>query len=58
VAQKLSLRQIQSSLARNQIELSTMTSKGTEKTLQKLKQSVEDGNYYEAHQMYRTVARR
>ncbi|KAG2171987.1 hypothetical protein INT43_001464 [Umbelopsis isabellina] len=35
-----------------------MSSKGTEKTLQKLKQSVEDGNYYEAHQMYRTVARR
>ncbi|KAI9284212.1 hypothetical protein BC943DRAFT_326573 [Umbelopsis sp. AD052] len=35
-----------------------MTSKGTEKTLQKLKKSVEDGNHYEAHQMYRTVARR
>ncbi|CAO3667782.1 unnamed protein product [Umbelopsis vinacea] len=31
-----------------------MSSKGTEKTLQKLKQLVEDGNYYEAHRMYRT----
>jgi len=35
-----------------------MSTKGTEKSLQKLKKSVEDGNYYEAHQMYRTVARR
>ncbi|KAI8997849.1 hypothetical protein BDB01DRAFT_846452 [Pilobolus umbonatus] len=35
-----------------------MTSRGTEKTLQKLRQSVHDGKYYEAHQMYRTVARR
>ncbi|KAG1303889.1 hypothetical protein G6F64_009677 [Rhizopus arrhizus] len=35
-----------------------MASKGTEKTLQKLRESVNGGNYYEAHQMYRTVARR
>ncbi|CEG73719.1 hypothetical protein RMATCC62417_09048 [Rhizopus microsporus] len=35
-----------------------MASKGTEKTLQKLRESVNNGNYYEAHQMYRTVARR
>ncbi|KAI7856724.1 hypothetical protein BDC45DRAFT_566800 [Circinella umbellata] len=35
-----------------------MAHKGTEKTLQKLKDSVSSGNYYEAHQMYRTVARR
>ncbi|KAF7720496.1 hypothetical protein EC973_008018 [Apophysomyces ossiformis] len=35
-----------------------MAHKGTEKTLQKLKDSVDNGNYYEAHQMYRTVARR
>ncbi|KAI7866296.1 hypothetical protein BDF14DRAFT_1728739 [Spinellus fusiger] len=35
-----------------------MSLKGTEKTLQKLKDSVESGNYYETHQMYRTVARR
>ncbi|KAI9260464.1 hypothetical protein EDC94DRAFT_142686 [Helicostylum pulchrum] len=32
--------------------------KGTEKTLQKLRESVNAGNYYEAQQMYRTVARR
>lgn len=32
--------------------------KGIAKTLQKLKASVEAGNYYEAHQMYRTVANR
>ncbi|KAI9261759.1 hypothetical protein BY458DRAFT_459250 [Sporodiniella umbellata] len=35
-----------------------MASKGTEKTLQKLRESVNAGTYYEAHQMYRTVARR
>ncbi|KAG0169235.1 hypothetical protein DFQ28_003463 [Apophysomyces sp. BC1034] len=35
-----------------------MAHRGTEKTLQKLKDSVNNGNYYEAHQMYRTVARR
>lgn len=35
-----------------------MAQKGTEKTLQKLKDSISNGNYYEAHQMYRTVARR
>ncbi|KAI9320065.1 hypothetical protein BX666DRAFT_1918887 [Dichotomocladium elegans] len=35
-----------------------MAHKGTEKTLEKLKKSINDGNYYEAHQMYRTVARR
>ncbi|KAI9468902.1 MAG: hypothetical protein EXX96DRAFT_654535 [Benjaminiella poitrasii] len=34
------------------------TSKGLEKTLQKLRESVHAGNYYEAQQMYRTVARR
>ncbi|KAI8095390.1 hypothetical protein BDF21DRAFT_405774 [Thamnidium elegans] len=34
------------------------SSKGTEKTLQKLRESVNAGNYYEAQQMYRTVARR
>ncbi|KAI7898386.1 uncharacterized protein BX663DRAFT_480172 [Cokeromyces recurvatus] len=34
------------------------TSKGVEKTLQKLRESVHAGNYYEAQQMYRTVARR
>ncbi|CAG8529690.1 1843_t:CDS:2 [Diversispora eburnea] len=34
------------------------SSKGTEKVLEKLKDSVESGNYYEAHQMYRTVSRR
>ncbi|RIB14577.1 hypothetical protein C2G38_1973012 [Gigaspora rosea] len=32
--------------------------KGTDKVLEKLKESVENGNYYEAHQMYRTVCRR
>ncbi|KAJ3052530.1 hypothetical protein HK097_006096 [Rhizophlyctis rosea] len=31
---------------------------GVEKTLQKLKKSVEDGNYYEAHQMYHSVSQR
>lgn len=35
-----------------------MASKGTEKTLQKLRESVHAGKYYEAQQMYRTVARR
>ncbi|OZJ02585.1 hypothetical protein BZG36_03650 [Bifiguratus adelaidae] len=35
-----------------------MASRGTDKQRQKLQKSVEDGNYYEAHQMYRTVARR
>ncbi|CEP14770.1 hypothetical protein [Parasitella parasitica] len=35
-----------------------MSSKGLEKTLQKLRDSVNNGNYYEAQQMYRTVARR
>lgn len=34
------------------------SSKGIEKTLQKLRESVTAGNYYEAQQMYRTVARR
>lgn len=28
---------------------------GAERVLQKLRKSVEDGNYYEAHQMYRTL---
>ncbi|KAF9544606.1 hypothetical protein EC957_011821 [Mortierella hygrophila] len=32
--------------------------RGTAKVLQKLEKSVGDGNYYEAHQMYRTVANR
>ncbi|CAJ0647343.1 39_t:CDS:2 [Entrophospora sp. SA101] len=32
--------------------------KGTDKVLQKLKESVDNANYYEAHQMYRTVCRR
>ncbi|KAG0366937.1 hypothetical protein BC939DRAFT_434232 [Gamsiella multidivaricata] len=32
--------------------------RGTAKVLQKLEKSVSDGNYYEAHQMYRTVANR
>ncbi|KAI8645589.1 hypothetical protein BD408DRAFT_411699 [Parasitella parasitica] len=35
-----------------------MSSKGLEKTLKKLRDSVNNGNYYEAQQMYRTVARR
>ncbi|ORZ09198.1 hypothetical protein BCR42DRAFT_359028 [Absidia repens] len=35
-----------------------MAQKGTGKTLEKLKNSVNDKKYYEAHQMYRTVARR
>lgn len=35
-----------------------MAHKGTEKTLEKLKTSVANGNYYEAHQIYRTIARR
>ncbi|KAI9306506.1 hypothetical protein BJ944DRAFT_238706, partial [Cunninghamella echinulata] len=35
-----------------------MAQKGTGKTLEKLKASVNDGKYYEAHQMYRTIARR
>ncbi|CAB4434396.1 unnamed protein product [Rhizophagus irregularis] len=34
------------------------SAKGTDKVLDKLKVSVEEGNYYEAHQMYRTVCRR
>ncbi|KAF8938033.1 hypothetical protein EDD21DRAFT_374806 [Dissophora ornata] len=32
--------------------------RGTAKVLQKLEKSVGDGNYYDAHQMYRTVANR
>ncbi|KAG0224787.1 hypothetical protein BGW41_004960 [Actinomortierella wolfii] len=32
--------------------------KGTARVLKKLEKSVQDGNYYEAHQMYRTVANR
>ncbi|KAF9934830.1 hypothetical protein FBU30_010803 [Linnemannia zychae] len=32
--------------------------RGTAKVLQKLEKSVDAGNYYEAHQMYRTVANR
>ncbi|KAI1293455.1 hypothetical protein EDD11_008353 [Mortierella claussenii] len=35
-----------------------MAARGTAKVLQKLEKSVGDGNYYEAHQMYRTVANR
>jgi hypothetical protein len=35
-----------------------MASKGTEKTLQKLREMVNAEKYYEAQQMYRTVARR
>ncbi|KAG0054785.1 hypothetical protein BGZ83_010461 [Gryganskiella cystojenkinii] len=35
-----------------------MSAKGTAKVLQKLEKSVGEGNYYEAHQMYRTVANR
>ncbi|KAI8060861.1 hypothetical protein BC940DRAFT_311271 [Gongronella butleri] len=35
-----------------------MAQKGTGKTLEKLKATVMDGKYYEAHQMYRTIARR
>ncbi|KAF9583648.1 hypothetical protein BGW38_008944 [Lunasporangiospora selenospora] len=35
-----------------------MAARGTAKVLQKLEKSVSDGNYYEAHQMYRTVANR
>lgn len=31
---------------------------GTAKVLHKLKKSVEDGNYYEAHQMYHSVFQR
>ncbi|CAG8486405.1 3691_t:CDS:2 [Acaulospora colombiana] len=34
------------------------SSKGTEKVLEKIKDSVESGNHYEAHQMIRTVCRR
>ncbi|CAG8630694.1 16504_t:CDS:2 [Acaulospora morrowiae] len=34
------------------------SSKGTDKVLEKINESVESGNYYEAHQMYRTVCRR
>ncbi|KAK9717840.1 hypothetical protein K7432_005934 [Basidiobolus ranarum] len=33
-------------------------SKGTDKVILKLQRSVEEGNYYEAHQMYRTVCNR
>ncbi|ORX63830.1 DUF410-domain-containing protein [Basidiobolus meristosporus CBS 931.73] len=33
-------------------------SKGTDKVILKLQKSVEEGNYYEAHQMYRTVCNR
>ncbi|KAG0267874.1 hypothetical protein DFQ27_008054 [Actinomortierella ambigua] len=32
--------------------------KGTARVLKKLEKSVQDGNFYEAHQMYRTVANR
>ncbi|KAG9325859.1 hypothetical protein KVV02_006853 [Mortierella alpina] len=35
-----------------------MAARGTAKVLQKLEKSVSDGHYYEAHQMYRTVANR
>lgn len=34
------------------------SAKGTDKVLDKLNTSVEEGKYYEAHQMYRTVCRR
>ncbi|CAG8614947.1 5815_t:CDS:2 [Paraglomus brasilianum] len=34
------------------------TGRGTDKILEKLRTSVNNGNYYEAHQMYRTVCRR
>ncbi|CAO3565981.1 unnamed protein product [Mortierella alpina] len=33
-----------------------MAARGTAKVLQKLEKSVSEGHYYEAHQMYRTVA--
>lgn len=36
----------------------TMAARGTAKVLQKLEKSVSEGHYYEAHQMYRTVANR
>ena len=32
--------------------------RGTSRVLQKLKHNVEEGNYYEAHQMYRTLYHR
>ncbi|KAI8347010.1 hypothetical protein B0O80DRAFT_377073, partial [Mortierella sp. GBAus27b] len=32
--------------------------RGTAKVLQKLEKSISEGNYYEAHQMYRTIANR
>ncbi|KAF9291078.1 hypothetical protein BGZ68_005174 [Mortierella alpina] len=35
-----------------------MAARGTAKVLQKLEKSVSEGHYYEAHQMYRTVANR
>ena len=31
---------------------------GVSKVLTKLKQSVQDGNYYEAHQMYHSISQR
>lgn len=34
---------------------SARTGSGAERVLSKLRKSVEDGNYYEAHQMYRTL---
>lgn len=40
------------------IAIAMSAAKGTAKVLQKLEKSVSEGNYYEAHQMYRTVANR
>lgn len=35
-----------------------MSAKGTSKVLEKLEASINEGNYYEAHQMYRSVLNR
>lgn len=35
-----------------------MSAGGIQKTLTKLRQSIAEGNFYEAHQMYRTIANR
>lgn len=35
--------------------MATNGARGVSRVLQKLENSVKDGNYYEAHQMYRTL---
>lgn len=36
-------------------DMATPNVRGVSRVLEKLENSVKDGNYYEAHQMYRTI---